>query len=118
MTIRELVRRAADGKAGTAGAWRTSMWTDGTGRKTATLHHYSTAMLRWDVAQPSNPDVLDYSTGWGSVSDQGGMNTAFRVLGLPLYFSRAGGASIEDTSERLSTAGFRAVPGGFERVAA
>ena len=54
----------------------------------ATLWHYGTAMLRWSVERPDDPDVLDWSTGWGSVSDQNGMNTAFRVLGLPYRFDR------------------------------
>src|SRR5439155_21739885 len=45
------------------------------------------------------PDYLDYSTGHGSVSDQSGMNQAFRLLGLPLYFSRKGGADILEVSD-------------------
>ena len=61
-------------------------------------------MLRWRVSDPHDETVLDYSTGWGSVSDQGGLNVAFKALGLPLYFTRKGGASIEDVSEQLAAA--------------
>ena len=39
-------------------------------------------MLTWNVASPQDGKYLDYSTGHGSVSDQNGMNTAFRLLGL------------------------------------
>src|SRR5215211_4540930 len=79
MTIADLIRR---GK-GRAHAWRVER--DG---RTATLWHYGTAMLTWNVEHPDAPDGLDWSTGWGSVSDQNGMNTAFRVLGLPNRFDR------------------------------
>jgi hypothetical protein len=54
----------------------------------ARLWHYSTPMLRWNVCDPCDPCALDYGIGWGSVSDQNGMNTAFRVLGLPLCYDR------------------------------
>src|SRR5215208_6556754 len=60
-----------------------SGWSD-----VATLWHYSTPMLRWNVNAPSDPAALDYGIGCGSVSDQNGMNTAFRVLGLPYRYDR------------------------------
>lgn len=90
MSIRDIIRTAG-AKAGTrtAGAWRVE-----TGEGRCTLYHYGTAMLTWNPADARDESVLDYSLGWGSVSDQNGMNTAFRILDLPLYFSRAGGASI------------------------
>jgi hypothetical protein len=53
-------------------------------------------MLSWS----GDEDGIFYvytSTGHGSVSDQGGMNTAFKVLGLPLRYDRdyrGGGARI------------------------
>src|SRR5687768_2166796 len=74
MTIADLIRRSR----GRAHAWRV----EPNGR-TGTLWHYSTPMLTWNVERPSDPDALDFDTGWGSVSDQNGMNTAFKVLGLP-----------------------------------
>lgn len=73
---------------GRASTWRVLRNADGTRE----LWHHSTRMLVWDPADPANPDVLFYDTGWGSVSDQGGMNTAFQVLDLPIYYSRKGGA--------------------------
>lgn len=60
------------------------------------LYHYNHKMLSWRDDYPIDENYLDYSTGWGSVSDQGGMNQAFRILGIPLYFQRAGGAVIHD----------------------
>ena len=79
MRIDQIISRGR----GAAHAWRIER--DG---NTAQLVHYGTVMLTWNVARPSDSDVLDCSTGWGSVSDQNGMNTAFRVLGLPYRFDR------------------------------
>lgn len=91
MTIAKLIERGR----GQAGPWRIERNDNGT----AELWHYAHRMLAWDVEQPSNPDVLDWDTGWGSVSDQNGMNTAFRVLGLPYRFDRdqrGGGARVTE----------------------
>jgi hypothetical protein len=90
MTIAEIIRRG-NGRAGSSGAWRVERDepADPFVGAVATLRHHGTVMLRWKVSNPSDPRVLDYGIGWGSVSDQGGMNTAFRVLGLPLRFDRA-----------------------------
>lgn len=100
--IREIVRNGR----GTAHAWRIVRYTDPgrdraelCGCDVAELWHYGTRMLRWNVVHPSDPDVLDFDTGWGSVSDQNGMNTAFRELGLPYRFdrdSRGGGPRITE----------------------
>jgi hypothetical protein len=62
-------------------------------RPQVTLYHYSTAMLRWNPSRPQDDHVI-LSLGWGSVSDQSGMNEAFHVLGLPYHYNRAGGADI------------------------
>ncbi len=51
-----------------------------------------------DCAQWIPQEVFDHSTGWGSVSDQNGVNTAFRTLNLPYRYTRAGGARIEKTT--------------------
>ena len=93
MTIQELITK---GK-GQAGAWRVSEWTapnepDWTYH---TLWHYSTAMMTWRSKGHLN-EIERMSLGRGSASDQNGMNTAFRVIGAPLYFSRAGGAEIRN----------------------
>src|SRR5215208_2641501 len=61
MTIADIIRRGR----GRTHAWRVER--DG---RTATLWHYGTAMLVWNVERPDDPDTLDWSTGWGSVSDQ------------------------------------------------
>ncbi len=89
MSIADVIAKAG----GRAGHWRVTR-EEVEGVEVADLWHYSTRMLRWNVNDPADQAVLDYSTGHGSVSDQGGMNQAFRLLGLPLYFSRAGGADI------------------------
>lgn len=88
MALSDIIR---NGK-GRAHAWRVEQNADGT----RSLWHYATEMLRWNPAGATVDEVVVYySTGWGSVSDQQGMNKAFRELGLPLYYSRAGGAEIK-----------------------
>ncbi len=89
MTIKEAIEKGQ----GKAHAWRVTE-TLGVRR----LWHYSTCMLTWNKNNPNDPEFLDYSLGWGSVSDQNGMNIAFRVLGIPLYYSRAGGAEIREVN--------------------
>jgi hypothetical protein len=81
MTLAQIIARGN----GRAHAWRVERMDGGT---VATLWHYSTPMLTWAIDQPDDPAVLDYGTGWGSVSDQNGMNISFRVLGLALRFDR------------------------------
>lgn len=101
MTITDIIRNTK-GRAGSGGSWRVDRSGD-----TATLWHYATPMLTWNVNDPADADVLDYSTGHGSVSDQGGMNQAFRALGLPLRFDRdgrGGGPRITDIADRLAAA--------------
>lgn len=79
----------------TAGKWRAEEETLSDGVVVRHIYHYSTRMLTYRVMDPSDPDYLDYSLGHHSVSDQHGMNQLFRKLCIPLYYSRAGGASIE-----------------------
>lgn len=94
MTIREIVL-AGSGRAGSNGSWRCETNSvDST--PVCTLWHYSHCMLEWNRDNPNDGKYLYVSTGWGSVSDQGGMNQAFRALGIPLKFSRAGGADITE----------------------
>jgi hypothetical protein len=54
-------------------------------------------MLASNPGDPAHdPNVL--SIGWGRVSDQNGMNTAFKLLGLPLRYdrdARGGGPDVE-----------------------
>ena len=58
------------------------------------LYHYCTKMLEWHKDSDGVYQLDDRDIGRGSVSDQNGCNTAFKVLGLPYYYSRAGGANI------------------------
>jgi hypothetical protein len=92
-TITEIVRNGK-GTAGSNGAWRvyTRPGDDDWRPDSRELYHYSTLMLEWD-----DEGVIDYSIGYGSVSDQGGMNKAFRALGVPFRYDRderGGGARI------------------------
>jgi hypothetical protein len=81
--------RTGRGCAGSNGAWRVERdESDPFVGQEYSLWHYSTRMLRWRSSRRSGTELLDYSTGHGSVSDQGGMNTAFRELGLPYRFDR------------------------------
>lgn len=86
MRIAELAHK--DGSAGSGRAWRSE--TDGNGNRY--IWHYSTVMLKFKESDPTAD--LYMSIGYGSVSDQHGMNTLFRALGLPYRYVRAGGAEI------------------------
>src|SRR5262245_26306208 len=85
MTLKDIIERGK-GRAGSNGAWR--METDGFVRR---LYHYRTLMLEYRIVRTRDGyghSVIHMSEGHGSVSDQGGMNTAFRALGLPYRFDR------------------------------
>jgi hypothetical protein len=89
-TIADIVKKGS----GRAGAWKVINITDNDCIEICTLYHYATPMLRWNRKEPSNSRYLTYSLGWGSISDQSAMNLAFRVLDIPLFYSRVGGAKI------------------------
>lgn len=84
-------------KPGRTKNWRSE---DSANKVFRTIYHYSTGMLtfgldangKWD----GDMDNVNYSTGHGSVSDQQTMNQLFARLGMPLYFSRSGGAEIRE----------------------
>lgn len=104
MTIKDIVRRGS-GRAGHQGSWRVELlnaehmsqalpngaepW------PVYQLTHYGTMMLTW-VRGKHGCYMVDMSTGHGSVSDQNGMNQAFKALDLPYYYSRRGGADIKE----------------------
>lgn len=79
------------------------------------IRHYDTQMLIWS-SMPTNPRYVVSASGWlgwGSVSDQNGMNEFLQTLSIPVYFSRQGGAHFIGTKEALeanelvmTTAGF------------
>lgn len=107
---------------GTAGAWRVQrmQWTpvEGETVEVAALYHYGTEMLVWRVDNPADADWLKMATGWGSVSDQNGMNIAFRILGLPYSFRRAGGAEIvrNDAAPGAGYSRFSRSRDGYRRI--
>jgi hypothetical protein len=106
MTITEIIRNGK-GTAGSNHAWKVDTYYPSglrEGWKAYSLTHYGTFMLAWARLEDRSQfgratKVLDYTIGHGSKSDQGGMNTAFRALGAPYYYSRAGGAEIRETSK-------------------
>lgn len=53
------------------------------------VYHYGTEMGRFFVNDKMEWGFQPVSTGWGSVSDQGGMNKIIRNFGW--YYSRKGG---------------------------
>ncbi len=82
--------KAGKGTAGHYGSWRCE--TDAHGY--VSLRHYGREMLAWRSSGDLQPDeIVCVSVGWGSVSDQGGVNKALKVLGFDhlVYYSRAGG---------------------------
>jgi hypothetical protein len=90
--------RDGKGKAGHRGSWEVTELNADHMRSCPIyeLTHYGHPMLRWMVSHSGVIDILDYDIGYGSVSDQGGMNCAFKVLGYyNLYYSRKGGAQIQ-----------------------
>lgn len=90
-TIKSL---ASPGPSRTAGKWRREATTLEDGRVMVRIFHYRHEMLCYVERSDGGAQLIDYSIGHGSVSDQGGMNTLFRALGLPYYFSRKGGADV------------------------
>jgi hypothetical protein len=99
-TIAQIIRDGR-GYAGSNRAWRCHKSSDSdpfVGQEYE-LWHYSTRMLHWLKTSEGTVIPLHASTGHGSVSDQGGMNTAFKVLGLPYRYDRdypGGGPRITD----------------------
>lgn len=95
-TLAQIIKQG-HGKAGSGGAWRVEHKPEmyySQGTECYALYHYSTEMLVWADHGNGVVSLIDFSTGHGSVSDQNGMNTAFRTLGLDLYYSRRNGAAV------------------------
>ena len=94
MKIADIVK-AGHGTAGHGGSWRVDkLDSDPFRGNEYLLSHYGHPMLKWRKSHRNDTEILDYWTGYGSVSDQGGMNQAFKSLGIDLYYSRKGGAGI------------------------
>lgn len=89
-TLEEIIVKGK-GNAGSRGAWHVTRLED-----RYCLVHYQTIMLQWTDG-PMGTEIIDFSTGHGSVSDQNGMNIAFTALGLNYRYDRdwkGGGARI------------------------
>jgi hypothetical protein len=91
MTVRDIIRK----RNGKTHAWRIEHTLDGA----SCLYHYATCMLVWIDKLDGSSEILCHDLGHGSVSDQRGMNIAFRELGCTWYYSRARGAHIIDLAE-------------------
>lgn len=55
---------------------------------TFSLIHYGTEMLRWRYTLGGAVEITGTWTGWGSVSDQTGVNAALDALGSRMRYSR------------------------------
>lgn len=84
------------GRAGHYGSWRSfDDYCHANGQVVRVVKHYDTRMITFLLDTGGSPvEVVDYSIGHGSVSDQNGMNKLFRAVGSDHYFSRQGGAKI------------------------
>lgn len=82
-----------EGRAGSHGSWEAVRLGN-----QHLVYHYNTLMLRFTIDHKGrwdgNLDTVQTDLGRGSVSDQNGMNTLFKKLGIPLRYNRAGGAEI------------------------
>lgn len=95
MRIRTLATAPVDySRAVKAGAWSRSLMPDAPGKPNGRVgvYHYSTLMATWHPDDPRGTFV-PVSVGWGSVSDQQGMNQIMRALGVDWYYVRKGGAA-------------------------
>jgi len=90
------------------GPWKVYGTTGGSASTyTFSLHHYSTEMLRWRYVPASGDITIEGTwTGWGSVSDQTGVNAALHALGSNLRYSRdtkGGGPRVNPRGRRNYT---------------
>ena len=83
---------------GTAGAWRIEQ----RAANHKGLYHHGTLVVGWRNDDNGNLTYLEAGMGWGSVSDQNGINQAIgRLLPFPspFYLSRRNGAHWERVNE-------------------
>lgn len=82
------------------------------------LYHYGTAMLKWQQEfSPQGHDrggiIMESWTGYGSVSDQSGVNSALLAIGSELRYRRddkGGGPRVNPTFRvPTSSASIRAI---------
>lgn len=85
--------------AGSGGSWVADVESLKGSASVIRVRHYQTLMVAMLVDDPIGsvfnvPDRLRglyLCAGWGSVSDQGGLNRIFDSVGLPIRYSRADG---------------------------
>lgn len=80
------------------------------------IWHHGTRMLTYITAGHSKDGRLIEASGrlgYGSVSDQGGMNKLMWKLGIPVYYARNGGAHFWPTPSATDATLDLSVPGTF-----
>ena len=82
--LEDIIKREK-GRSGSNGAWRVSDEFRLSGPRAKVLWHYGTAMLDWE---PGGENVRLLSLGWGSVSDQNGLQRAFYTLRVQASYAR------------------------------
>jgi hypothetical protein len=95
MTLEQLLLNRTPNKTLTAGRWSSYCWED-SDNLILNINHYWTQMLQYRLPKRSwQPIPVRYIShvdlGWGSVSDQQGMNRIFIALGIPWYYARRKG---------------------------
>jgi hypothetical protein len=95
VTLEGVLDNRTPGKTRRAGHWFSYCWTDGNGEVIVNVNHHFTQMLQFKAMRPEKPyfpvpvrHVMHVDIGYGSKSDQDGMNRMFRKLGLPWYYQR------------------------------
>lgn len=98
MTLEELCENRMPGKTLIAHNWSSYCWLDDDGYTIVNINHYVTQMLQFKcrTRKPYMPipvrDVSHVDLGYGSKSDQQGMNRIFIKLGLPWFYARRDGS--------------------------
>jgi hypothetical protein len=101
--ITRIVNIANAAAAGESGAWN-HMRSDGPAKyakegkwkvelegNIGRLYHYGTKMLEWRYGRrtlPMSIEITGWWVGWGSASDQEGVNAALRALGSEKHYYR------------------------------
>ena len=105
--VREIVRKVMEGSAylrkdgptfyAKSGPWKAEIDASDRNRIVYALYHYGTKMLEWKIDDRNQVVITGWWKGWGSVSDQTGVNAALHELGSPMRYSRdkrGGGARV------------------------
>jgi hypothetical protein len=79
-----------EGRNLVASSWRTVDDVDMFGDKRRTVYHYDTVMGEFIELNEGQWSLSPFTIGWGSVSDQNGMNTLFKSVDSAIRFYRNG----------------------------